>query len=77
MLCDVYIKSVHSYLLFTMFNDTVSCFAAVLQGLLDLLVPLCRAQHVCPWTVNPDINSARHDRDKLYHQALISGDLML
>ena len=55
-------------------NDYVLCFTLVLQGLLDILVPLrclrIRKGGRNPWLTTPDIVSARHLRDKLHRKAL-------
>ena len=58
-------------------SDTVKCFTAVLQELMELLVPLCRVhvkQHVSPWAADSAVFVARHKRDKTYHRALSTAD---
>ena len=58
-------------------SDTVKCFTAVLQELMELLVPLCRVrvkQHVSPWAADSAVFAARHERDKAYHRALSTAD---
>ena len=58
-------------------DDCVLCFTLVLQGLLDILVPLRRLRiregGRNPWLTAPDIVSARHLHDKLHRKALRTG----
>ena len=58
-------------------SDIVECFTAVLQELMELLVPLQRVrvkQHVSSWAADSEVLAARHGRDKAYRQALNTGD---
>jgi len=58
-------------------SDTVECFTAMLQSLMDLLIPLHKIrvkQHVTPWAATTNVISARRARDKLHHHALRTGD---
>ena len=58
-------------------SDPVECFTAILQGLMDLLIPLHRIrvkQRVTPWAATINVISARRARDGLHHQALRTGD---
>ena len=46
-------------------SDTVECFTAVLQGLMDLLILLHKIrvkQHTTPWAATSNVISARHVR---------------
>ena len=58
-------------------DDCVLCFTLVLQGLLDILVPLrhlrIREGRRNPWLVSQEIGSAKYLRDRLYKRALHSG----
>ena len=58
-------------------SDTVQCFTTVLQGLLDFLLPERKIrvrQHVGLWGAGVDVLAARHQRDRLHHQTLVTGD---
>jgi len=58
-------------------SDIVECFTSVLQELMELLVPLhrvCIKQHLSPWTADSGVSAVHHERDKVYHQALNTGD---
>lgn len=58
-------------------SDIVECFTAMLQELMELLVPLRRVrvkQHVSPWAADSEVFAARRERDKAYCQALDTGD---
>ena len=58
-------------------SDTVKCFTAVLQELMELPVPLCRIcvkQHVSPWAADSAVVAARHERNKAYRRALSTAD---
>ena len=66
------------YFLLIMFSDTVQCYAAVLQGVMDLLVPICKIcikQYLSPWAANSDVMTAHHARDKLHHHALYGSNI--
>ena len=57
-------------------DDSVECFTTVLQGLIDVLLPLHRIrikQHTNPWVATSRVLAARWHRDKLYCCALSSG----
>ena len=57
-------------------DDSVECFTTVLQGLLDVLLPLRRIrikQHTIPWVATSRVVAVRRHRDKLYRRALSSG----
>ena len=56
-------------------DDSVECFTTVLQGLLDVLLPLHRIrikQHTNPWVATSRALAARQHRVKLYRRALSS-----
>ena len=58
-------------------SDTMECFTAVLQSLMDLLIPLHKIrtkQHTTPWTANSDVITACRARDRLHHCALSTSD---
>jgi len=60
-------------------SDPVECFTAILQGLMDLLIPLHRIrvkQRLTPWAATINVISARRARDGLHHQALRTGYLI-
>ena len=62
--------------LFDDVSDTMECFIAMLQSLMDSLIPLHKIhvkQHVTPWAATTII-SARRARDKLHHHALRTGN---
>jgi len=57
-------------------DDSVECFTTVLQGLLDVLLPLRRIrikQHINPWATTSRVLAARPHRDKLHSYTLFSG----
>ena len=58
-------------------SDTVKCFTAVQQELMELLVPLCRVRvkrHVSPWAADSAVFAAHHERDEAYRWALSTAD---
>ena len=61
-------------------SDTVECFTAVLQGLMDLFISLHKIrvkQHTTPWAAIFNVIFAQHARDELYHCALHTGDSVI
>ena len=78
LLCTIYSDDAwNDVFSFDNVSDTVECFTAVLQGVMDLLIPTHKIrikQHLSPWAASPDILTARHARDKLHRQALCTGD---
>ena len=58
-------------------SDCLECFNQIMNGLLDLLVPLkklriCRQE--CSWLSNASLSAARHLRDVAHRRALKSAD---
>jgi len=55
----------------------VECFTAVLQELMELLIPLHWVhikQHTSPWAADSEVIAARCKRDNTHRRALKTGD---
>jgi len=78
LLCELLTDRVwDSVFSFDNVSDVVQCFTAVLQGLLEILVPERKfriKQNTSPWAIGANISAARHRRDRFHHQALATGD---